>query len=295
VKSSKAIAVLGSGRVGSALGRLWMDAGEEVTVVASRRAARAKSAAEFMGISRSTTHYARAAQHGGWVILAVVDDALPVVVSRLAQSKIDWRGKVVLHTSGYHTADALQVLVRRGAEAGTLHPLMAVASPEEGVRRLPGAAFAVDGSRKALEVAGRLARAAGGWALRVPPDARPGYHAAAVLAANCSVALIDAAAEVMQRAGIPRRLALAAIAPLVRGSVDNVSRLGPSRGLTGPVARGDAATVQGHLQVLEGDVEEVYRCLSRRMISLANRVDPRTDRRAVAKVLGPSLPERKRR
>lgn len=295
MKKSGGIAILGSGRVGSALGRLWTDAGENVTVVASRRAARARAAAEFIGTRRSTTQYGRAAEEGRWVVLAVVDDALPVVVSRLAASRIDWRGKVVLHTSGYHTADALQVLVRRGAEAGTLHPLMAVASPEEGVRRLPGAAFAVDGSRRGVEVAGRLARAAGGWALRVPPDARPGYHAAAVLAANCSVALIDAAAEVMQRAGIPRRLALAAIAPLVRGSVDNVSRLGPSRGLTGPVARGDAATVQGHLQVLDGDVEEVYRCLSRRMIGLANRVDPRTDRRGVAKVLGPSLPERKRR
>lgn len=289
------IAILGAGRVGSSLGRLWVDAGEQVGVVASRRAARAKASAEFIGIRRSTSQYARAAQIGKIVVLAVVDDALPVVVSRLAASRVDWRGKVVLHTSGYHTADALSVLARRGAEAGTLHPLMAVASPEEGLRRLPGAAFAVDGTRRAVETAGRLARAAGGWALRVPPDARPGYHAAAVIAANCSVALIDAAAEVMQNSGIPRRLALAALAPLVRGSVDNVSRLGPSRGLTGPVARGDAATVAGHLQVLDGDVEEVYRCLSRRMIALADRVDPRTDRRSVAKVLGPALPRRKKR
>lgn len=292
---SSSIAVLGAGRVGSSLARLWVDAGEDVAVIASRRAARAKIAADFSSARRATNSYPRAAAMGKWVVLAVVDDALPIVVSRLAASKVDWRGKVVIHTSGYHGADALAVLTRRGASVGTLHPLMAVASPEEGLRRLPGAAFAVDGDRRAVEVAGRLARAAGGWALRVPPDARPGYHAAAVLAANCSVALIDAAAEVMQRAGIPRRLALAAIAPLVRGSVDNVSRLGPSRGLTGPVSRGDAATIAGHLQVLDGDIEEVYRCLSRRMIALANKVDPRTDRRPLWKVLGPPLPEHKHR
>lgn len=294
-KAAETIAVLGAGRVGSSLARLWVDAGEDVVVIASRRAARARGAAEFSSARRSSSNYARAAAQGSWVVLAVVDDALAVVVQRLAASKTDWRGKVVLHTSGYHGADALSVLARRGAHVGTLHPLMAVASPEEGLRRLPGAAFAVDGDREALDVAGRLARAAGGWGLRVPPSARPAYHAAAVLAANCAVALIDAAAEVMQRGGIPRRLALAALAPLVRGSVDNVSRLGPSRGLTGPVSRGDAATIAGHLQVLEGDIEEVYRCLSRRMIPLANRVDPKTDRRPLWKVLGPPLPDRSRK
>ncbi len=289
------IAILGAGRVGSALGRLWVDGGETVAIFASRRAARARAAAEFSSVKRSTNDFALAATVGRWVVLAVVDDALPAVVARLSRSRVDWRGKVVLHTSGYHTADALAVLRQKGAQVGTLHPLMAVASPEEGLRRLPGAAFAVDGTRKALDAAGRLARAAGGWALRVPPDARASYHAGAVLAANCSVALIDAAAEVMRRAGIPRRLALAALAPLVRGSVDSVSRLGPSRGLTGPVARGDAATVAGHLRVLDGDTEEIYRCLSRRMIALANKVDPRIDRRSVARILGKARTESKRR
>lgn len=290
-----AISILGAGRVGSALARLWTDAGENVTIIASRRAARARAAAAFGGVPRSTGDYARAAAAGDRVVLAVVDDALPLVVERLAASRVVWRGKVVLHTSGYHGAEALGILAAKGAKVGTLHPLMAVASPEEGLRRIPGAAFAVDGAPKAVEIAGRLARAAGGWALRVPPAARPSYHASAVLAANCLVALIDAAAEVMQRAGIPRRLALAALTPLTRGAVDNVARLGPSRGLTGPVARGDAATVQGHLQVLDGDVEAIYRALSRRMIALADRVDPSIDRRAVARVLGPPYPEKKRR
>src|SRR5262249_23386929 len=137
-----------------------------------------------------------------------------------------------------------------------------------------------------------LARGAGGWALRVKPAARPSYHAAAVLAANCLVALIDASAETMERAGIPRRLALAALNPLIRGAVDNVARLGPSRGLTGPVARGDAATIAGHLAVLDGDVEQVYRALSRRMIALADKVTPDIDRRAVERVLGPRFPGR---
>lgn len=288
------IAILGAGRVGSALARLWIDAGEDVQIIASRRAARARAAAAFAGVRRSSGDYARAAAGADRVILAVVDDALPVVVQRLALSHVNWRGKVVLHTSGYHGADALEVLARAGAKTGTLHPLMAVASPEEGLRRLPGAAFAIDGAPKAVEVAGRLARAAGGWSLRIPPSARPSYHASAVLAANCLVALIDAAADVMQRGGIPRRLALAALGPLVRGSVDNVLRLGPSRGLTGPISRGDAATVKGHLEVLDGDIREIYRALSRRMIALADKADPATDRREVARLLGPAVPPKKK-
>lgn len=289
------IAVLGAGRVGSSLARLWIDAGEHVAVIASRRAERARRAAGFAGADASSANYPRAAARGRWVVLAVVDDALEVVVKRLAASTVDWSGKVVLHTSGYHDATALEVLARRGADVGTLHPLMAVASPEEGLRRLPGAAFAVDGSRRAVEVAGRLARAAGGWGMRVPPEARPHYHAGAVIAANCTVALIDAAAEVMQKAGIPRRLALAALMPLVKGAVENVARLGPSRGLTGPVTRGDASTILGHLDVLDGDTEEVYRALSRRMIPLSKKVDPSIDLDEVRGILGPARKNGKQR
>ena len=292
---NSSIAILGAGRVGSALARLWLDAGENVEIIASRRAARARAAAAFAGVPRSTGDYAKAAAGADRIILAVVDDALPLVVQRLALSKVSWRGKVVLHTSGYHGAEALSVLARSGAKTGTLHPLMAVASPEEGLRRLPGAAFAIDGAPKAVEVAGRLARAAGGWGLRISPEARHAYHASAVLAANCLVALIDAAAEVMQGAGIPRRLALAALGPLVRGSVDNVLRLGPSRGLTGPISRNDVATIKGHLEVLDGDIAEVYRALSRRMIALADKVDPRVDRREVARILGAPYPKKPRR
>jgi predicted dinucleotide-binding enzyme len=123
------IAILGSGRVGSALGKLWTDAGESVVVMASRRAARAEAAARFAGVHRHLRDFPRAAAMGRWVVLAVVDDALPTVVQRLAASRVDWKGKTVLHTSGYHGADALAVLTRRGANVGTLHPLMAIASP----------------------------------------------------------------------------------------------------------------------------------------------------------------------
>ena len=86
---SEAIAILGAGRVGSSLARLWVDAGEDVAIIASRRAARAKAAADFSSARSSTGNYPRAASQGSWVVLAVVDDALPIVVSRLAGSRVD--------------------------------------------------------------------------------------------------------------------------------------------------------------------------------------------------------------
>src|SRR5437870_13435041 len=101
MQGARDIAILGSGRVGSSLGRLWTDSGESVVIMASRRAARAKVAAAFAGVPRHTPNFPRAAALGRWVVLAVVDDALPTVVSRLAASRVDWKGKVVLHTSGY--------------------------------------------------------------------------------------------------------------------------------------------------------------------------------------------------
>ena len=105
----------------------------------------------------------------------------------------------------------------------------------------------------------------------VPEEKRAAYHAAAAIASNFLVALEESAAELLEGCGVPDAREL--LAPLVLRTAANWAEHGPSA-LTGPIARGDEATVVRHLEALaETDPEllDLYRTLAERTVSLASR------------------------
>ncbi|GAB2547715.1 Rossmann-like and DUF2520 domain-containing protein [Leucobacter ruminantium] len=142
-------------------------------------------------------------------------------------------GPLVGHCSGATGLDALAP-----HEAFSLHPLLTVVGPGA---RFEGASAAVDGTTpRSLALAERLAELLGLEAFRVAGRDRAAYHAAASIASNFLVTVEGFAADLAGTAGVPRR----ALVPLVRAAVQNWAELGAADALTGPVARGDAATVQ---------------------------------------------------
>ncbi len=157
-------------------------------------------------------------------------------------------GGVLLHTSGATDIDAL----RPHRPAGSFHPLMSFPPPELSPPELQDVPVALAGDPEA--------RAAGLWLaelLEMRPFEVPGdrrlYHASAVMAGNFATALLAEAAAVLALAGVPEDEAPALLAPLALASVRNAAALGPSGALTGPVARGDEAVIQAHLEALERD------------------------------------------
>jgi predicted short-subunit dehydrogenase-like oxidoreductase (DUF2520 family) len=152
--------------------------------------------------------------------------------------------------------------------------LQTVASPEEGVGVLPGASFAIDGAPEAAAWAERLVAVLSGFSLHIPAAARPLYHAAAVMASNYPIALISAAVMLMKEAGVEEDVARRALETLTRTSVENAFRLGPAAALTGPIARGDSATVRGHLAALAkfpAAVEGLYRAAGLATLEMARQ------------------------
>jgi predicted short-subunit dehydrogenase-like oxidoreductase (DUF2520 family) len=234
--------------MGQSLARLLRERGEPIAVIASRTPERAAQAAAFAGGGAIACTYAEIPQRAAHILIAVPDDAIADVAHTLAAAGMH-RGSA-LHTSGARGPEALAALAAAGVACGTLHPLQTVANPEEGVRVLPGVAFAIDGAPEAAEWAGHLAAVLDGLALHIPAPSRPIYHAAAVMASNYLTALISAAVILMEEAGVDESTARRALEPLARTSVENAFRLGPAAALTGPIARGDTETVRGHLAAL---------------------------------------------
>lgn len=261
------VGIAGSGKVARALGRLLRQAGARITALAGRSPEGTRQAARFICEDVEPVGLAELPSRAAHVLVAVSDAAITPVADLLAGAGLH-RG-IALHTCGGMGPEALAPLAKNGVECGALHPLQTVSGPEQGVRDLPGAAFAICGSDAAEEWGAWLARRAGGVPIRIDPERRACYHAAAVMASNYLVGLVDAASTLMQQAGLSAEEALRALGPLARASLENALRAGPAEALTGPIARGDAATIRMHLRALPGPLQGLYRAAGLQVLELA--------------------------
>jgi len=220
--------IIGAGRAGGALARSLADAGWRVDGPLGRDA-----------------DPATATTGTRLLVLAVPDGA----VAHLARS-LTPGGAVVAHLAG---ALGLDVLAPH-ARVAAIHPLVALADPERGARRLRGAWFATAGDPAATEVVAAL----GGRSVAVADADRTTYHAAAAVAANHLVALLGQVERLARSIGVP----LEAYLDLARGSLQDVAEVGPAQALTGPVVRGDRETVARHLAALPDDERPLYAVVS---------------------------------
>lgn len=271
------VAIIGAGRLGGALGRLLARAGCRIVAVAGRTRRSAGSAARFIGAGAPTVNAAAAASRARIVLLTVPDREIRGVCERIARGGGFRRGALVAHASGAHTRELLDAARAAGALRAVLHPLQAVPTRALGVAHIPGSFFRIEADRGAGLRVRALVRALGGRELTLPgwaggPHSAALYHAGAVAASNYLVTLLDFATRLLRTLGADRRRALQAVLPLVRGTLANVERLGIPAALTGPIARGDAATVAGHVAALRARAPELlalYGILARETVPLA--------------------------
>lgn len=251
---------MGAGRVGRALGVLARRAGYAIGPVVCRTLARAREAAAFIGAGEPGTEPVGAEL----TLLCVPDGEIAGVAARLTAPE----GAVVAHTCAAYGAD----LLRPRRPAGALHPLRSFADPARAAERFAGTYCAVDGDPEAVAALEAFARAVGGRPFAVRTDRKALYHAGAVFASNYVVAALAAARGLLEAAGVPRELATDALAGLAEGAVLNVKAAGPEGALTGPIERGDAATVRRHAEALAADAPALagaYAALGRLALDLA--------------------------
>jgi predicted short-subunit dehydrogenase-like oxidoreductase (DUF2520 family) len=245
------VAIIGAGRVGRSVARAAAGAGLEVSLAGRRDAVAACERARI-------------------ALLCVPDGAIHDACETIAAAIPPLR--LVGHVSGATPLAALDAARERGAQTFSTHPLQTI---PDGGTTLAGVPCAVTGSsRAATGAATSLARRLGMRPFPLAEGDRAAYHAAASIASNFLVALEECAAELIERAGIEDGREL--LAPLVLSTAENWAELG-AEALTGPIARGDEATVQGHLEAI-GEVApellEAYRALAERTRALAEGAPP---------------------
>jgi predicted short-subunit dehydrogenase-like oxidoreductase (DUF2520 family) len=259
-------AVLGGGAVGQVLAAALRSAGIRVVLQWNRTGQRGWET-ELDGVREAAL-----------VFLTVSDPAVEPLCRQIAG--LVGPGHLVAHCAGALSLDALSSAREAGARTGSLHPLRAIPRGSgAGILRDAAAGVAASDST-AREELDALARSLGMSPIPVSDEARPLYHAAAVLAAAGEVAVFSRALEAFQDAtGAPEPIARSALLPLAQGALAALEHRDPSDALTGPVARGDARTVAAHREALDEESLRLYDELTRAML----RVRPSSEIEALLK------------
>lgn len=234
--------LVGAGHVGKVLGRLLSDSGAFVVQdVLTRSPASARAALDFIGAGRACADIAALRAADAW-LLAVNDDQIAPVAAALAQAhKMD--GALVFHCSGAKASSQLQAVAAQGAHVASVHPIRSFADPGAVARDFAGTWCGIEGDAAALARLTPAFAAIGARLVPIDAAAKTVYHAAAVFASNYLTTVLDAALRAYQAAGVPEAVARELARPLASETMANVFRLGPAAALSGPVARGDTATV----------------------------------------------------
>jgi predicted short-subunit dehydrogenase-like oxidoreductase (DUF2520 family) len=270
-KRTANIGFIGIGVLGKGLALALAAQGYQVAAAHSRNLASAQWLADRVDGCRVFNTAQELANASDLAFITTPDS----IISEIARA-VAWRpGQGVVHCCGAASTEILRCAVLQGAIPGAFHPFQTFAgidSPEESTARLAGVTFAVAGEGWVVKFLQELVRDLGGRPVFIRDGDRPLYHASAVLGCGYLAALLHAAVEVWQKMGFTPQEAISALYPLARVTLENVSKHGVLASVTGPVVRGDAVTVQSHLEALSQQLPELvglYRALTAASLPLA--------------------------
>ncbi len=287
------MAIVGAGRMGTALGQALSNAGYRVEIAVTRRRTSAQRAAKLISkdttglsvqqLKRLTPNQSIRLSRCSLIIISTPDDAIAPAAEQLAVLSNSRRVKpprasarrVALHTSGALSAAVLSPLRRAGFATGSLHPLVSISDSRNGSDSFRNGFFAIEGDHLAVRAAKAVVKSVGGQGFSISPSAKALYHAAAVTASGHVVALFDIALELLVNCGLSRRRSRQILLPLLESTTRNLSTKDPRRALTGTFARGDTATARRHLAAIKShklpDALAAYILLGHRSLLLATK------------------------
>jgi predicted short-subunit dehydrogenase-like oxidoreductase (DUF2520 family) len=274
----KTIAIIGCGKVGKTLGRLWTRRNLlEVRSILNRSAASSGRAAEFVGAGRAAERY-EDLDRADLVMISTPDEAIEACCGRLCASGALAQRAIVFHCSGALSSASLDRARAAGAAVASLHPVKSFADPAAAAETFSGTFCAVEGDPPARDALGDLVRRCGAIPFPIESEHKTIYHAGTVVVCNYLVALMEVGLRCFEKAGLDRDTAVRLIEPIVRETVGNVFRLGVVGSLTGPIARGEASIVRRQSEALgqwDAGVQRIYKDLGLVAAELAaGRADP---------------------
>ncbi|MFC1812614.1 Rossmann-like and DUF2520 domain-containing protein [Thermodesulfobacteriota bacterium] len=267
-------AIVGCGKVGTALGVFLTRAGYRAAGFASKSLSSAKLAAETI----PSTHYSdvpwEITRKADVVFITTPDGVIQDVCNSISQNRGFANNAVVFHCSGALPSTILSNAKKCSAFTGSMHPLQSFASVDFNVNPFRSIVISIEGENKAVNVAKEIAANLKATTVTILTEAKTLYHASAVTASNYLVTLIDLALRLICAAGIADRDAFHVLKPLIEGTLANIEKTGTMEALTGPIVRGDVETVEKHVEEIGAklpDLLPLYKTFGFYTIDIASK------------------------
>lgn len=266
------IGFIGAGKVGTSLGKLFVQHGFSVTGYYSRSSQHAEQAAEFTQ-SKCFDSLEQICQSSDTLFLTTPDGVIAQMWHEIASLPI--KSKCICHCSGALPSSVFTDAAELGAEICSVHPLLAVSDRFSSWEQLEGAFFTLEGTcadqmRTVLEQCGAQTAV-----IDAADKAR--YHLAACVVSNLAVGLSDWGMQLLTQCGFTQQQAQTALSPLILGNAQAICTKGTLAALTGPAERGDAETIRSHMNCLSPKDQQLYALLTRKLCDIAQRKHPDRD------------------
>lgn len=279
-KDKPSAAIIGAGRLGTALAVALAAHGYDVRSLVARRVRSARKAATLLSKTATVLGNKPSAFTAAQIpllpesdlfLISVPDDQIATVAAALSKLRLN-RKPAALHTSGALASDVLSPLATQGWSIGSVHPLISI---PDATAPLHGAFWSVEGDRRAVRLAKMLVRDLEGTSFSIRSADKPLYHAAAVMTSGSVTALFDVALEMLVTTGLTRQTARRVLQPLLVSTVQNLETKDTRAALTGTFSRGDVETVKRHLAALKqhklAEALELYCTLGKRSLKIAKK------------------------
>ncbi len=269
------IGIIGAGKVGTTLGKYLSIHGKNVTGFYSRTHESADEAATFAE-TETYSSLCKLVEKSDVIFITTPDGVIHQVWGELLHQDIS--NRIICHFSGSLSSHVFSGREEAGASGISMHPMYAFSDKFHSYEQFHTAYLTLEGDPEAVAVMKPMWEAIGHHVLTLKAEDKIKYHAAAAMASNEMLGLMQASLDILSECGFSEKDSMALLTPLVQGNIASMLEKGCVNALTGPVERGDAQTVRKHLQALEGSkAGKIYQSLGSTMVELAKRRNPDRD------------------
>ena len=258
--------------VGTAIGYLLKKAGYEIVAIADKSAAALRRAQSYIG-GKAYRKPQEVLREADCILITTPDDIILSVCKDIALSPLI-KGKYIFHMSGAGGLDLLEPAKKADAAVASIHPLQSFSSIDNAIQNIPSSYFGITADAKAKTRAETIVLALGGKPIYISSKQKSLYHAAACVASNYLVSLLNVVESIYQSIGISEKDAKKAYLPLIYGSLKNIEFSGSIQALTGPIVRGDSGTIQKHVDAINANLPQyasLYSSLGLVTVNLARK------------------------
>jgi predicted short-subunit dehydrogenase-like oxidoreductase (DUF2520 family) len=283
--NTKKICIIGAGRVGTTFAAAILNTNTpelKLTSICPGSGQSLKRAIKILGEKSARIDFfnnsADCAKTADCILISTPDDIIEKVTAEIVNSDPGLiKGKLFIHFSGAKSLKVFDAAAKAGGFTAAIHPIKSFASIENSISTLAGTIYGVtypeNKDKAIIEYINFFIASLGGKIIEVDDNKKSMYHAAACVASNYLVSLINYAVKIHESIGIKPEDSLKGLAGLIEGTVANIKNLGTRKALTGPIARGDIGTVKNHMDefklFMEKGEDNIYKVMGAETAKIA--------------------------